>query len=101
MIIAADGTQMPGYMPPDQLLEALQLPASAEVCALAGEHDGPHIGRDGAELRIQRRDQRIIGGIALGRPVQCQVQHIAVAGALDQGLGRHRVGLHRQSTYIM
>ena len=24
MIIAADGTQMPGYMPPDQLLEALQ-----------------------------------------------------------------------------
>jgi thiol:disulfide interchange protein DsbC len=24
MIVAEDGTQMPGYMPPDQLLSALQ-----------------------------------------------------------------------------
>jgi hypothetical protein len=81
--------------------ELRQVQAGAEVLALAGEHDGPHIGRDGAELRVQGRDQRIIGRIALGRPVQRQVQHVGVAGALDQGFGRHRVCLHRQSTYIM
>ena len=68
-----------------------EVEASAEVLALAAQHDGPRLVRQVDEGGVDLRDERVVDRVALGRAGQAHMQ-LERCERRGQRLGRAALG---------